>query len=37
MRDAHKEVKKYADYISDCNGGQGAVRDIIDKILDGNL
>ncbi|EOS34847.1 YrbI family 3-deoxy-D-manno-octulosonate 8-phosphate phosphatase [Lachnospiraceae bacterium A4] len=37
VRDAHKEVKKYADYISDCNGGQGAVRDIIDKILDGNL
>lgn len=32
VKNAHNEVKKYADYISTCNGGHGAVREIIDMI-----
>lgn len=31
--DAVKEVKEYADYISARNGGNGAVRDVIEKIV----
>lgn len=34
VADAHEEIKKYAKYISNRNGGQGAIRDIIDRILD---
>lgn len=34
VADAHEEVKKYANYISNRNGGQGAVREIIDRILE---
>lgn len=34
VKDAHKEVKKYADYIAERNGGCGAVREIIDRILE---
>ena len=30
--DAHIEVKKVADYIARNNGGNGAVREIIDKL-----
>lgn len=34
VNDAHNIVKKYADYITESNGGQGAVREIIDMILE---
>lgn len=34
VNDAHSIVKRYADYVTAKNGGQGAVREIIDKILD---
>ncbi len=37
VKDAHSAVKKCADYISTRNGGQGAVREIIDVILAGNV
>lgn len=33
VNDAHSTVKKYADYITEKNGGHGAVREIIDMIL----
>lgn len=33
VKDAHSVVKECADYVSTCNGGQGAVREIIDTIL----
>lgn len=33
VNDANSAVKKYADYVAVRNGGQGAVREIIDKIL----
>lgn len=33
VKDAHSTVKECADYVSTCNGGQGAVREIIDAIL----
>lgn len=32
--DSCKEIKEIADIISDYNGGQGAVRDIIEKYLE---
>ena len=37
VKDAHSAVKKYADYVATCNGGQGAVREIIDNILASKL
>ena len=33
VNDAHSTVKKYADYVTEKNGGHGAVREIIDMIL----
>lgn len=37
VSDAHSEVKKCADYVAVHNGGQGAVREIIDYILGGKI
>ena len=34
VKDAHNAVKVYADYVSTRNGGQGAIREIIDGILE---
>jgi 3-deoxy-D-manno-octulosonate 8-phosphate phosphatase (KDO 8-P phosphatase) len=31
--DAAEEVKAISQYISPCNGGRGAVRDVIEKVL----
>lgn len=36
VQDAHSMLRKCADYVSVCNGGKGAVREIIDNILDKN-
>ena len=33
VKDAHSAVKECADYVAARNGGQGAVREIIDNIL----
>lgn len=33
VKNAHSTIKKCADYVSSYNGGQGAVREIIDYIL----
>jgi 3-deoxy-D-manno-octulosonate 8-phosphate phosphatase (KDO 8-P phosphatase) len=32
-KDAAKSVKEISDYISECNGGEGAVRDFIEFII----
>ena len=32
-KDAHEEVKKVSDYVSEFYGGRGAVRDIVEEIL----
>lgn len=32
-KDATQEIKDVADYISDKNGGQGCVRDVIEQVL----
>ena len=32
--DAHPELKKYADYITQAKGGKGAVREITDLIME---
>jgi len=32
-KDAHEEVKKVSDYVSDFCGGRGAVRDIVEEIM----
>lgn len=37
VNDAHDAVKQCADYVASRNGGQGAVREIIDMVLAGNL
>ncbi|MDR0919222.1 MAG: HAD hydrolase family protein [Oscillospiraceae bacterium] len=34
--DSATEIKTIADYVSPCNGGDGAVRDICEKILKDN-
>lgn len=31
--DAHESVKRIANYVAKCKGGQGAVREIIDMVL----
>jgi len=33
VNDAYPEVKKFAQYVTKKNGGEGAVREIIDNIL----
>lgn len=33
VRDAHPEVVQQADWVSTCNGGRGAVRELCDLIL----
>lgn len=33
VADAVDEVKRYADYVTTCPGGKGAVREIIEYIL----
>lgn len=35
--DAHKEVKRIAGYVTQCRGGQGAVREVIDMIIEKEL
>ncbi len=37
VNNADSEVKKYADYVAERNGGQGAIREIIDSILSKRL
>ena len=32
-KDAAEEIKQVADYISDKNGGEGCVRDVIEQVL----
>lgn len=32
--DAHESVKEVAKYVTQCRGGQGAVREVIDKIIE---
>ena len=34
VHDAHKKTKEVAEYVTEKNGGQGAVREIIDIILE---
>ncbi len=33
VQNASAEVKKQADYVTKCKGGQGAVREVVEKIL----
>ena len=33
VRDAHHSVRKAADFITACKGGEGAVREVVDLIL----
>lgn len=33
-KDANEKVKKYSKYIASVNGGNGVIREIVDKILE---